>query len=105
MKAELKMPVAKRSAKKKRDNKGSSIIFRTSTPERQLIEKAAASRDLELGVYARQSSLKQAEMDLADRKEFIISDENMHAFLEALDRPVQNKPRLKRLLTEDSILD
>lgn len=105
MKAELKMSVAKTSTRSKRVNKGSSIIFRTSDAERLLIQKAADARDLETGVYARQSSLKQAEMDLADRKEFIISDENMQAFLEALDRPVQNKPRLKKLLTEDSILD
>ena len=99
------MAVAKSVTRKKSGNRASSIIFRTNLTERALIQKAAAAEKLDTSVYARKSLLKQAEMDLADRKEFIISDKNMDAFLAALDRPVQNKPRLRKLLTEESILD
>lgn len=33
-----------------------------------------------------------------------ISEEKMKAFLEALDQPPQPKPRMKRLLSEPSVL-
>lgn len=93
------------TAKRKSGNRSSSIIFRANPAERELIHQAARAEKLETSAYARKSLLKQAEMDLADRKEFTISEKDMQAFLEALDRPVQNKPRLKKLLTEHSVLD
>jgi uncharacterized protein (DUF1778 family) len=41
---------------------------------------------------------------LADRRHFALSDEQWDAFQQALDRPVQAKPRLKKLLSEPGIL-
>lgn len=99
------MAVAKPTAKRKSSNRSSSIIFRTSPAESTLIRKAAAAEKLDTSVYARKSILKQAEMDIAARTEFVISEKSMKAFLDALEQPVQNKPRLKKLLTEDSVLD
>jgi uncharacterized protein (DUF1778 family) len=107
---EKEMALAKKKAKVskaavKRSKRDESIIFRATNAERALITKAADVEKLDTGVYARKSVLKQAEMDLAERQEFLISDENMNAFLAALDRPVQNKPQLRKLLLEDSVLD
>lgn len=82
------------------------MTFRTSTAERQLIKKAAKARHFDNeSAYVRERLMAQVQMDLADRTEFEIAPEKMKAFLAALDRPVQHKPRLKKLLTEKSILD
>ena len=51
------------------------------------------------------SALVAAEMRLMDRTQFVLSSKEYNDFLRVLDRPVQEKPRLKRLLTEPSALE
>jgi uncharacterized protein (DUF1778 family) len=51
------------------------------------------------------SALVAAEMRLMDRTQFTLSAKEYNNFLEVLDRPVQEKPRLRRLLNEPSILE
>ena len=46
-----------------------------------------------------------AAQTLADRRQFVLSDAQWQAFQEALDQPVQSKPRLKKLLSEPGVLD
>ncbi len=81
------------------------ISFRASARERAMIDRAARAKDLGPSDYARRSIMKQVEMDLADETEFAVSAASMAAFMKALDRPVQAKPSLKKLLTEKSVLD
>ena len=45
-----------------------------------------------------------AAQTLADRRQFVLDDTQWQAFQEALDRPVQSKPRLKKLLREPGAL-
>ncbi len=45
-----------------------------------------------------------AAQTLADRSQFVLDDTQWQAFQEALDRPVQSKPRLKKLLREPGVL-
>ena len=45
-----------------------------------------------------------ANQALADRRHFVLDDEQWQAFQQALDRPVQAKPHLKKLLTEPGVL-
>lgn len=91
--------------KNKSDSRGLVMTFRTSLAERTLIAKAAKAERLETSAYVRKSLIKQAEMDLADRGEFLISPKEMDSFLAALDRPIQKKPKLAKLLNTPSILD
>ncbi len=42
---------------------------------------------------------------LADRRRFELNDAQWEAFLEALDRPVQSKPRLRKLMVDQGLLD
>lgn len=42
---------------------------------------------------------------LADRRRFVLDEAQWQAFQEALDRPVQSKPRLKKLLQGPGALD
>jgi len=94
------------TTKSKSGNRSSVMTFRASPEEKMLIAKAAQVRKFdEPSAYARKSVMTQVEIDLADRTEFQISSKDMHAFLAALDRPVQNKPHLRKLLSEKSVLD
>jgi len=45
-----------------------------------------------------------AEQTLADRRQFMLDKAHWQAFQAALDRPVQTKSRLKRLLGEPSVI-
>ena len=94
------------TTRRKSGNRSSVMTFRASPSERSLIAKAARARKFdEDSAYVRKSVMTQVEIDLADRTEFEIPAKNMQAFLAALDRPVQNKPGLRKLLNEKSILD
>jgi len=66
-------------------SKTERIDVRASTPVKQLLQEAAQT--------------------LADRRQFVLNDAQWQAFQEALDRPVQSKPRLKKLLREPGVLD
>ncbi len=45
-----------------------------------------------------------AAQTLADRRQFVLDETQWQAFQEALGRPVQSKPRLKKLLREPGVL-
>ena len=90
---------------KLRPNRDDTMQFRLSAPERMFIEMAAAGKNLQPSVYLRRSAIKQAEMDLADSVDYGVSEEEMAAFLSALDEPAVSKPKLKELLNEKTILE
>ncbi len=81
------------------------VSFRANARERAMIDRAARSKDMGPSDYARRSIMKQVEMDLADETEFSISAAAMTQFMDALDRPADAKPNLRKLLTQNSILD
>lgn len=94
------------TAKRKSSNRSSVKTFRASPREEILIAKAARVKKFEEeSAYVRKCVMTQVEMDLADRTEFQIPTEDMQAFLAALDQPIQNKPNLKKLLSEKTILN
>lgn len=43
---------------------------------------------------------ERAEESLADQTRFVLDEKQWKLFLEALDRPAKEKPRLKKLLSE-----
>ena len=45
-----------------------------------------------------------AAQTLADRRQVVLNDTQWQAFPEALDCPVQSKPRLNKLLREPGVL-
>lgn len=51
------------------------------------------------------AALIAAEARLMDRTQFTLNAREYDEFLEVLDRPVQEKPRLRRLLNEPSVLE
>ncbi len=47
-----------------------------------------------------QSACEKAEQSLADQTRFVLDDMQWKAFMAALDRPAQDKPRLRQLFKE-----
>ena len=82
------------------------LEFRLTESQRTLISAGAEAKGVNRSEFLLDSACKEAQQVLADRQQFTISPERYNAFVEALDsRPVRDKPRLRRLLSEPSLLD
>lgn len=81
------------------------INFRATRQEEKLIRLGAAQRGLNLSSFVLESARLQAEQALADKRSFELGSKDWQNFLRLLDRPPQEKPRLRALLSEPSILE
>ncbi|MEK7344978.1 MAG: DUF1778 domain-containing protein [Pseudomonadota bacterium] len=80
------------------------IDVRASTLIKQLLQDAARASHKNVSEFLLDAGVKAAAQTLADRRQFVLDETQWQAFQEALDRPVQNKPRLKSLLREPGVL-
>lgn len=99
------MPVTTKKKTTKKVIRASRLSLRTTGYQARLIQTGAATRGMNVSQYVLETVCHQAERDLADQCHFRVTEETMKAFLEALDQPPQPKPRMKRLLSEPSILE
>lgn len=81
------------------------IDVRASSPVKQLLQEAARTCHKSVSEFLLDAGITAAGQTLADRRHFVLSEAQWQAFQEALDRPVQDKPRLKKLLREPGVLD
>jgi len=85
-------------------SKTERIDVRASAPVKQLLQEAARASHKNVSEFLLDAGVTAASQTLADRRQFMLDDAQWQAFQEALDRPVQAKPRLKRLLREPGAL-
>ncbi len=69
------------------------------------MRRGAQERGESLTDFVIRSACAEAEQTLADQRRFTLNAEQWEAFVAALDRPVQLKPRLRRLFKEPSVLE
>ena len=69
------------------------------------MRRGAQERGESLTDFVIRSACSEAEQALAEQRGFLLNTEQWNAFVAALDRPVQVKPRLRRLFTEPSVLE
>lgn len=81
------------------------LNLRTTPKEERVIETAASKQGVSVSKFVVKSAYDNAENVLADEHHFEIPSNRWKAFLDALDRPVQPKPRLKKLFSEPSALE
>jgi len=76
------------------------------TPEakRTLVAAAAAARR-SVSEFVLESAMVRAEETLAERTRFMLNAGQWKAFLEMLDAPPRDLPRLKRLFRERSVFE
>jgi len=80
------------------------IDVRASTLIKQLLQDAARASHKNVSEFLLDAGVTAAAQTLADRRQFVLDESQWQAFQEALDRPVQNKPRLKKLLSKPGAL-
>ena len=85
-------------------SKTERIDVRASTPVKQLLQEAARACHKNVSEFLLDAGVTAAAQTLADRRQFVLDETQWQAFQEALDRPVQSKPRLKKLLREPGVL-
>ena len=89
----------------KSEKRTERINFRVSAEKNEIIKSAAQLKNISASQYVAESAANQAEIDLAEQQHFPLSEKQMEAFREALDRPIQEKSRLRRLFTEKTVFD
>lgn len=81
------------------------IDIRASSAVKQLLQEAAQICHKNVSEFLLDAGTIAANQALADRHHFILGDEQWEAFQQALDRPIERKPKLEKLLTTPGILD
>lgn len=85
-------------------SKTERIDVRASMLIKQLLQDAARASHKNVSEFLLDAGVTAAEQTLADRRQFVLDETQWQAFQEALDRPVQNKTRLKSLLRNPGVL-
>lgn len=85
--------------------KNERIEIRTTTRVKRVLQEAAAARNKTMTEFVLDVAMTEAAEVLADRRLFLLNDEQWEAFLAALDAPTKPKPRLESLMREPSVLE
>lgn len=80
------------------------IDVRASMRVKQLLQEAAHACHKNVSEFLLDAGVTAAAQMLADRRQFMLDEAQWQMFQEALDRPVQAKPRLQKLLHEPGVL-
>lgn len=85
-------------------SKTERINVRAGLPVKQLLQDAASACHKNVSEFLLNAGVTAAAQTLADRRKFVLNDAQWQEFQEALDRPVQSKSRLKKLLHVPGLL-
>jgi uncharacterized protein (DUF1778 family) len=81
------------------------LDLRLTAEAKRTLSLAAGAQGRSVSEFVLESALARAEEVLPDRTHFVLNAEQWEKFLAALDAPPRPRPRLKRLLTEPSVLE
>jgi uncharacterized protein (DUF1778 family) len=81
------------------------LDLRLAPEAQQKLQAAASASRRSVSEFVLESALVRAEETPADRTRFGLDADRWRAFLEALDAPPRDLPRLSRLLREPSVFD
>jgi uncharacterized protein (DUF1778 family) len=93
------MPSATRRTRSERLN------LRATRKQARLIRLGAKETRSNLSNFVVESACLRAEQALASKQYFELKPAEWSQFMAALDRPVQQKPKLRQLLAQPSILE
>ena len=86
-------------------SKTERIDVRASSSVKLLLQEAARACHKNVSEFLLDAGVMAANQALADRRHFALDEAQWLAFEQALDRPVQAKPRLQQLLSTPGVLD
>lgn len=87
------------------DTRSERWNLRVAEEEDRLVREAAELSEGGLTGFVREAAIREAKRVLADRRVFLIDDENMQRFNEMLDRPAQDPERLRALFSKPSVFN
>ncbi|MBP6395373.1 MAG: DUF1778 domain-containing protein [Giesbergeria sp.] len=85
-------------------SKTERIDVRASSSVKLLLQEAARACHKNVSEFLLDAGVMAANQALADRRHFALDEAQWLAFEQALDRPVQAKPRLQQLLGTPGVL-
>lgn len=85
-------------------SKTERIDVRASASIKQLLQEAARACHKNVSEFLLDAGITAANHALADRRRFELDETSWAEFQQALDRPVQAKPRLAELLNKPGVL-
>jgi len=80
------------------------IDVRASGQVKALLQEAAKASHKNVSEFLLDAGLALAHETLAEQRLFLLTDEQWSEFQVALERPVQEKPQLRKLLTKPGVL-
>src|SRR5215472_16337126 len=82
--------------------RGETINLRATHKQKALIDRAAEALGRSRSDFMLETSCREAEAVLLDRRYFVLSESAFRKFTAMLDKPPRSNPRLRRLLqTQD----
>lgn len=86
------------TAKSYREAKVERLELRTSPRQAAMIRQAATVTDKTLTAFVLDAATLEAQRALADRRLFRLDSARWQRFVDVLDRPTKEKPRLRQLM-------
>jgi uncharacterized protein (DUF1778 family) len=86
-------------------NRTERLNVRVTESQARLIRLAARETRANVSSFLVESACLRAEEALASQQHLVYNPEQWKAFMAMLDRPVREKPRLRKLLAEPSVLE
>lgn len=83
--------------------KADRIALRLSREQHELLAEASRIERTSLSAFVLDAATRRAEDVLADRRQFHLPDPQWDAFVAMLDRPIQDRPDLRALLSRPSV--
>ncbi len=88
-----------------RSTRSAKLDLRLTPKDKRTLAAAAAAAQRSVSEFVLESAMVRAEETLADRTQFKLNAERWKAFLELLDAPPRDIPRLEKLFRERSIFE
>ena len=79
--------------------------LRATAREETLIRVAAERHGVNVTDFIISTAREKAEEALADQTRFVLNEDQWKRFMNALDRPPQDKPRLRKLFSESHVAE
>ena len=88
-----------------RKNRSERLNVRATKKQAQLIRLGAREAQSNISNFILESACLRAQHALASKQHFVLDSQAWAEFMSALDRPPQEKPNLRKLLHEPSVLE
>lgn len=86
-------------------SKTERIDVRVTPAVKDTLQMAASELNKTVSQFVLDAGLTAAAETLEDRRSFVLDKQRWNAFLKILDRPPRVRPKLARLLAEQSVLE